>query len=285
MSIIIKETTEVIWNALKEEMLMPNAEKWKSIASRFLEVWQLPNCLGAIDGKHIRIQKFPNSGSTNYNYKDFHSIVLLGCCDADGFFTMIDCGFAGRNSDGGIFRVSTLGRLLDCPNNGIPVGSQLPHDISGNEFPYYFVADNAFPQKRNIMRPYPERNINNTKRIYNYRLSRGRKSIECVFGMITQKFQVLMTPIRCKNYDTVTSIVKCICILHNFIRKRDGIPYACNSTTDNDKLMNIGNAPAAEHLDIRPTASPHQLRDYLANYFLKPQAALPWQYNYCIDGV
>lgn len=63
----------------------------------------------------------------NFYYKDYHSVVLLGCCDADGIFKMIECGYAGRNSDGGIFHVSTFGHWLES-NNIVPTASPLPHD-------------------------------------------------------------------------------------------------------------------------------------------------------------
>lgn len=89
-------------------MSKPNKDQWKNIADRYESLRNLPNCIGSIDGKHIRIEKSPNTGSSNFNYKAYNSIVFLGCCDADGLFTMVETGCAGRNSDGGIFRASAM---------------------------------------------------------------------------------------------------------------------------------------------------------------------------------
>jgi hypothetical protein len=60
---IISETTVAIWNCLHETyMPMPDKNGWKEISSRFQELWNIQNCIGPIDGKHIRIQKVPRSG-------------------------------------------------------------------------------------------------------------------------------------------------------------------------------------------------------------------------------
>ena len=37
-------------------MPVPSEDKWKSIADEFYERWNFPNCIGAIDGKHVMIQ-------------------------------------------------------------------------------------------------------------------------------------------------------------------------------------------------------------------------------------
>lgn len=87
----------------KDWMPKPNKAQWKQISQRFESLWNLSNCIGSLDGKHIHIEKLPNTGSSNFNYKAYHPIVLLGCSDVDGLFTMIETGYAGRNSDGGIF--------------------------------------------------------------------------------------------------------------------------------------------------------------------------------------
>ncbi|XP_029343761.1 uncharacterized protein LOC115033804 [Acyrthosiphon pisum] len=100
---IIAETTEAIWECLQPTYLpVPSLELWKNIAARYNLLWQLPHCLGSINGKHIRIKKFNNTGSRNFNYKGFFSIQLLACADADGCFITVDIGDLGRNSDGGV---------------------------------------------------------------------------------------------------------------------------------------------------------------------------------------
>ena len=75
------------------EKLMPlyfpqlHTNTWLKVAKGFEKLWHMPNCLGALDGKHFNLKKTPYSGSIFYNYKGFFSIVLLATCDAYRRFT------------------------------------------------------------------------------------------------------------------------------------------------------------------------------------------------------
>ena len=45
-------------------------------------LWNFHHVLGALDGKHIPIRFPAHGGSQFYNYKGYHSIVLIALLDA-----------------------------------------------------------------------------------------------------------------------------------------------------------------------------------------------------------
>ncbi|GAV09772.1 hypothetical protein RvY_19257-2 [Ramazzottius varieornatus] len=57
ISKIFKETTKAIYDALKDVYIgEPSKERWKQNAEKFEAMWNFPNCVGAIDGKHVQIK-------------------------------------------------------------------------------------------------------------------------------------------------------------------------------------------------------------------------------------
>lgn len=151
---IVSETCEVLWEILGPIYLsVPKENEWKRIAIDFYTMWDLPNCVGAIDGKHINLTCPSNSGSQFYNNKGNYSIVLLAACDANYTFTSVDIGAFGSQSDGGVMWNSRFGQQLYKGQLDLPKEEVLPG--TDKSFPHYFVADAAFPLKPFLIRPYP----------------------------------------------------------------------------------------------------------------------------------
>ena len=73
VSVCVSETCDGIWNALKDEYLkVPSStENLTNIADEFEKQWNFPQCLGAIDGKHIAMECPQNGGSAYFSYKNF----------------------------------------------------------------------------------------------------------------------------------------------------------------------------------------------------------------------
>lgn len=106
IQMFIPQTLAVLYDVLQPEVLVlpKTPEEWMTVINGFNENWQFPNCYGALDGKHVMMEAQPHTGSDYFNYKMFHSIVLLAMSDASYIFTMIDVGGKGRQSDGGILK-------------------------------------------------------------------------------------------------------------------------------------------------------------------------------------
>lgn len=112
----------------------------------------ISNCIGAVDGKHVIINAPPNAGSIYYNYKGTHSIILMGVADAEYKLIYIYVGRNRRFSDGGVFNRCTFGQAMDSNQLNLPLSKPLPGRTL--PVPYTLVADDAFAQRANLMKPY-----------------------------------------------------------------------------------------------------------------------------------
>ena len=90
----------------------PTIERWREISDAFRKCSHFPNCLGAIDEKHIRVTKFLRSGSMNLNYRCYFSIVLMAIADSDYKFTCVDIGAYGKDCDSSVFQETAFFKLL-----------------------------------------------------------------------------------------------------------------------------------------------------------------------------
>lgn len=186
---IVREVCDAIWEELSPKYLkVPDKTEWEKIRTDFWKVWNVPNCIGSIDGKHCTIQAPSNSGTDYFNYKKFFSIILLAVVDANYCFTVIDVGATGRQSDGGVLGNTCFFKKLEANELHLPDSKSLPN--TSISLPNYFLGDEAFPLKTFLMRPYGGKLLSEPKKVYNYRHSRGRRVVENAFGILSSKWRI-----------------------------------------------------------------------------------------------
>ncbi|XP_031334954.1 putative nuclease HARBI1 [Photinus pyralis] len=220
ISIIVMEVCKaIIQNLMKTYIQLPRTTlEWENVAKGFEKLWNFPFCLGALDGKHVNFQAPKSSGSYYFNYKGSHSIVLLALVDSEYKFLYVDVGVNGRISDGGVYRESSLKKGIDRNLLNFPEDRHLPD--TALSVPYVIVADDAFPLSKRIIKPYPLRGLSVEKRIFNYRLSRARRTVENAFGILTNRFRILQNTINLSPEKAEILTLTC-CILHNFLAVRN----------------------------------------------------------------
>lgn len=114
-----------------------------------------------------------------------------------------------------------MSTALESNTVSLPPELHLPH--TNIAVPFALVDDEGFLLKQCLMRPYARRNvIDNQQRIFNYRLSRARRIIENVFGILVARWQILQKPI-CFKVETTEKIIQVMCCLHNYIMKTNNL--------------------------------------------------------------
>lgn len=122
-----------------------------------------------------------------------------------------------------------------------------------------------------MMKPYHRRLLRtNVDRIFNYRLSRARFTIECAFGILCAKWQIIYNALA---HDLITSkfIISACLALHNFL-------ITTNNVNPNNEQENFGHIELQNENNIN-VRNAIFVRQNLAEYFSN-EGAVPWQEDY-----
>ncbi|XP_049964854.1 uncharacterized protein LOC126485689 [Schistocerca serialis cubense] len=241
----------IIDTILPEVIPTPKEEDWQCIAQQLWDVWNFPNCIGAIDGKHVAIVAPPNSGSQFFNYRQAYPITILALADVNYKFIIVDIGSYSKNSDCSIFAHSKLGKALELGKLQVPEDKRLPG--TGVVVPHVIVGEEALPLKHYLLILYPKNQASGDISItaFNARQSTVRRVSENAFGQLAHKFRIFLRRIIAMP-ENVERIVMTTCILHNYIK--ENIPAqqeAANGTLWLQELDGQGGSSTSSAFIVR----------------------------------
>uniref|UniRef100_A0A182R593 DDE Tnp4 domain-containing protein n=1 Tax=Anopheles funestus TaxID=62324 RepID=A0A182R593_ANOFN len=180
---IVYEICEAIWNTMKDEFIPFPTTAALRVEKEFFEKWKFPNCIGAVDGKHVRHKAPAKSGTQYYNYKKYFSVHLQAVDDAKCKFITVDVGEYGSRSDSGVFNSSTLTYAF----------KPFKYLCSKTSFGYYNQRTS-------------QNSADAAKLRFNESLSIARRCVECAFGILVAKWRCLKTELQVTP-DHVTTII------------------------------------------------------------------------------
>ncbi|XP_051156760.1 uncharacterized protein LOC127278874 [Leptopilina boulardi] len=217
---IVKKVCSAIWLIMKDECIPEvTKERWGKISDDFEKDANFPYCLGAVDGKHIRLQ-------------------------------------------GNLWK-AIESNLIELTEDKCLPGT------SDQKIPHFLVGDEAFGLHKHLMRPYGGSHLTRMKIIFNYRLCRARRFVECAFGILTNKWRIFHRPLNVHpNFANI--LIKACVVLHNFIRDKGGFVPEHTTTL-------IGLEDLQPDQSVQAGISANSVRDVLGNYFLTDVGSVPWQ--------
>lgn len=258
----VKELSIEIINNFKDNIRFPVTEdEVARAASGFQGISGLPYCVGAIDGTHVPWPACPTQQFYEYRcYKGYPSVVIFATCTADRRITFADVGRPGVLGDSTIFERSALRAKI---REGAWLGTETPDLVVGDvKIRPYLMGDCAFTLDTFMMKTSSktEQNANPILKSWDPIAANTRKPIECSFGMLKNRFEVLRVGVKMLHEDEVARLcLACIHVHNECIRQGD----------DNDVyLPQDDEEDDEEHITVETNAGKKQ-REALLHYVIR----------------
>ena len=204
--------------------------------------------------------------------------------DANYRFIYVDIGEYGSNSDANVFQFSKFGMKYMEGRMDTPPNKQLPNYPNEGPMPHVIVADEAFPLKDNIMRPYPrgtQVSLPHEEAIFNYRLGRARMPVENAFGILAQCWRIFdrKMPLDPTKVDLVVQACAC---LHNMLTPDKELHEIAAQLNPNNipYLEDDGLIRYLPRLNGYHAGQDAQgVYDIFRGYFNSPEGSTSWQHR------
>jgi hypothetical protein len=150
----------------------------------FLEKFNFPNVIGAIDCTHIAIVSPPHQNPNQpalayFNRKGFYSINVQAVCDSNLKIFAVNARFPGATHDSAIWATSTINRYLRTRFEQGDINTRL-------------LGDGGYPLSPWLMSPILNPPAESPEARYNRKHILTRNTIEPCFGKLKQRFRCLL---------------------------------------------------------------------------------------------
>ena len=258
---IVQETCALIVSKLFHKYIhFPSGDSIDDLVDTFKSKWDVPQCVGAIDGCHIPVASPAMSRTDYYNRKGWYSVILQGVVDHSYRFIDINVGWPGSVHDARVLSQSSIFQKITS-------GELLPDKTiteNGVQIPLYLIGDSAYPLKKWLMKPFTHGTVMTpAQRTFNYRICRARIVVENAYGRLKARWRRLMKR-NDMNISHIPTVVTAACTLHNICE--------IHGETFNDSwLIEVNDSsfpqPTSGSLRDGDSDGPKVVRNALVHYF------------------
>eukprot|EP00794_Sanderia_malayensis_P016398 gene16398-18035_t len=142
------------------------------------------------------------------------------------------------------------------------------------------------------MKPFRGKHLTGSQAVFNYRLSRARRTLENCFGILAARWRIFRRPIKASP-EVLDNITKACTCLHNYLRLTNNPQYLPSGFVDSeDSTGNIlpgdgrsevhGGSGAFKPANIgrafnRTSFGAKETRKMFQEYFDSDEGSVPWQ--------
>ncbi|XP_028325402.1 non-structural maintenance of chromosomes element 4 homolog A isoform X1 [Gouania willdenowi] len=201
----------VLKGLLPVHIRTPDSAQLIEKATFFKNHWEVPQCVGVIDARHIPVN-VPEKYLRDYcNRRGWHSMVLQAVVDGKGLFWDVCVGFPGSVRYERVLRQSQFWKDF---GDGQLLGQNKVTE-SGCDVGHYLIGDAAYPMHEWLMKPFLDTgSLTPEQKMYNSRLKYARSVAETAFRRLKGRWRCLLKKHGCK-LELSKKIALTCCVLHN----------------------------------------------------------------------
>jgi hypothetical protein len=167
----------------------------------------------SLDCMHWTWKNCPVAWQGQFQDKDKNrSVILEAIADQSLWFWHAFFGLPGGNND-----INVLDRSPLIANLLKGEGQNMSFQVNGHVYPrYYLLTDGIYPQWSCFLQPIHE--AQGEKLQHYTKVQEGaRKDVECAFGVLQARWEIVKNPVRQWDLQTITDIMLACIIMHNMI--------------------------------------------------------------------